>query len=118
MVHFFKLKTEKCKKVLLAFACSCVFLISFNACQSHKSAEKSAVLTNEQYRSIGEQIRKERIIKGLTQKELADAVSISQNALSLIEDGLATPIHQKIVAIEEYLGVELIRDARLASDKK
>ncbi len=62
---------------------------------------------------LGEQIRQYRLHKGISQEDLAKAIQISQNALSLIEDGLATPLHNKITAIEAFLEVELVRDIRL-----
>ena len=74
--------------------------------------------TNEQkmeasfYQTIGSQIREQRLSKGLSQQELADAVGITQNGLSLIEDGLATPIHTKLIAIQDYLGVTFIIDGK------
>lgn len=57
------------------------------------------------YKSIGVQIREQRLNKGISQQDLADAVGISQNGLSLIEDGLATPIHTKLIAIQDYLDI-------------
>lgn len=80
-----------------------VFVIgAFYACGSG-NVNKS---DSEFYKSIGLQIREERLARGISQQELADAVGISQNGLSLIEDGLATPIHTKIIAIQNYFGVE------------
>ena len=108
MVHFFGLKTKKYKKKAIGLLLLFVLFIGSIACNSAKKPENTDILSKEQYRSIGEQIRKERIRKGMTQQQLAEAVSLSQNALSLIEDGLATPIQHKIIAIEEYLGIELI----------
>lgn len=66
---------------------------------------KEEKLNQEFYKKIGTQIREERLNKGLSQQDLADAVGITQNGLSLIEDGLATPIHTKLIAIQDYLGV-------------
>ncbi len=108
MVHFFNSKTEKCTFLHQGFWVLGLLLVLSTACNRVNKPETSLVLTEEQYRSIGEQIRAERIKKGLSQQQLAEAVSISQNALSLIEDGLATPIYHKITAIQEYLQVELV----------
>jgi len=108
MVHFFDLKTKKYKMKSHLFFFLLLSMLVVCSCNSAKNTDSYDVLTKEQYRSIGEQIRKERINKGMTQQQLAEGVSLSQNALSLIEDGLATPIQHKIVAIEEYLGIELI----------
>ena len=63
-------------------------------------------LDGEFYKAIGHQIREQRLLKGISQQELADAVGVTQNSLSLIEDGLATPIHTKLIAIQDYLEVE------------
>lgn len=57
------------------------------------------------YQHIGIQIRQERLAHGLSQQQLADAVGMTQTSLSLIEDGLATPIHTKIIAIQDYLSM-------------
>ena len=74
----------------------------FSACGSGNKDKSNS----EYYKSIGLQIREERLARGISQQELANAVGISQNGLSLIEDGLATPIHTKIIAIQNYFGVE------------
>jgi DNA-binding XRE family transcriptional regulator len=63
-------------------------------------------LGKEFYKTIGYQIRAQRLVKGISQQKLADAVGVTQNSLSLIEDGLATPIHTKLIAIQQYLEVE------------
>ncbi len=113
MVYFFKIKTEKCKSKLLFIFLICFFVVGFQSCQSSKNAE----LLPEpkfKYRSIGEQIRNERIERGLSLKDLAEAVKMSQEALSLIEDGLATPIHHKMLAIEEFFGIEFVYDKKLS----
>lgn len=58
---------------------------------------------SELYKSIGAQIRIERLHQGISQQQLADEVGLTQSSLSLIEDGLATPIHNKLLDIERYL---------------
>jgi|TARA_R110000803_G_scaffold64080_1_gene124901 ribosome-binding protein aMBF1 (putative translation factor) len=68
--------------------------------------EKEETLEKTDYVSIGEQIRKERLKQNLSQQELADKVNMTQNALSKVEDGLATPIHMKLFEIQDVLGVE------------
>lgn len=70
------------------------------ACQSMGSTSSS-----EMYRHIGQQIRAERLAQGISQQQLADEVNMTQSSLSLIEDGLATPIHTKIIAIQKYLNL-------------
>lgn len=108
MVHFFDLKTKKYKRKATWLVFFVLLLMGLYSCNTSKKSDNIDVLTKEQYRSIGEQIRKERLRKGMSQQQLAEAVSLSQSALSLIEDGLATPIQHKIIAIEEYLGIELV----------
>ena len=75
------------------------------SCQSNKSV--SNLSYQQPNNNMGEVIRKQRIVKGITQEELAKAINISQNSLSLIEDGLATPIHYKIKKIEALLDISL-----------
>lgn len=74
----------------------------FIACESSKKKDLNAAF----YKTIGAQIREERLQKGISQQDLADAVGITQNGMSLIEDGLATPIHTKLIAIQNYLDVK------------
>ena len=61
--------------------------------------------------TLGEQIRAERIRQHHSQAELAAAVGMSAEALSMIEDGLAEPIHEKIFAIQNYLNVRFAWDS-------
>jgi len=63
-------------------------------------------LGDDFYKTIGAQIREERLQKGISQQDLADAIGVTQNGLSLIEDGLATPIHTKLISIQNYLDVK------------
>ena len=84
-----------------------VFFLSFFLTSCHISKSIGTERNIEPNNHIGELIRKERISKGLTQEELARAINISQNSLSLIEDGLATPIHYKIKEIEYLLDISL-----------
>lgn len=90
-------------KKLLLFAWLTLICV---ACNSNKTADPDF------YRSIGEQIREHRIEQGISQQELAEAVGLSQSALSLIEDGLATPIHDKILDIQFYLETEFIVEGK------
>ena len=50
----------------------------------------------------------------MTQQALADEVNISQNSLSLIEDGLATPIHTKLILIQDYFQVKFKINGKFA----
>lgn len=74
----------------------------FMACESSKKKD----LNEDFYKTIGAQIREVRLQKGISQQDLADEVGVTQNGLSLIEDGLATPIHTKLIAIQNYLDVK------------
>ncbi|MFK7798223.1 MAG: helix-turn-helix domain-containing protein [Aureispira sp.] len=87
-----------CKIILL----TCWVLLLF-ACQGQTTVEDAEI-----YKSIGEQIRTERLKQGISQQQLADEVGITQGSLSLIEDGLATPIHNKLLDIETYLGMTVL----------
>lgn len=69
------------------------------------STPKEKKLDRAFYKTVGFQIREQRLLKDLTQQEFADEVGLTQNGLSLIEDGLATPIHSKLISIQDYLGV-------------
>ena len=90
-----------------------MFLLGFVVILGTSCRSKEAPKLDPQfYKSIGFQIREQRILKGISQQELADAVEITQNGLSLIEDGLATPIHTKLIAIQDYLDVEFIIDGK------
>jgi ribosome-binding protein aMBF1 (putative translation factor) len=82
------------------------FILLFYSCQNSRLILKSE--DNYFKTSLGEIIRKQRMIKGMTQEELAIAVNMSQNSLSLIEDGYATPILHKMEAFESILGIQLI----------
>ena len=63
--------------------------------------------TPNQDKAIGEQIRQARLKRGISQEEMARALGISQNAVSLIEDGFAAPIHTRRKEIEDYLQIDL-----------
>jgi ribosome-binding protein aMBF1 (putative translation factor) len=81
------------------------FTLSFSSCQNAKLVIKTKEYSDQS--TMGEVIRKQRMIKGMTQEELARAVDISQNSLSLIEDGYATPIFHKMKVIESILEIQL-----------
>lgn len=105
MVQFFGIKTEKCKFHTYLWVFFSILFLFLASCKSSKPSKTEL----ETYRMIGEKIRTERIKRGMTQAELSKAVGLSQNSLSLIEDGLATPIEHKIEAIENYLQLDLIK---------
>jgi ribosome-binding protein aMBF1 (putative translation factor) len=74
----------------------------FIACEATEKKD----LNPDFYKTIGAQIREERLQQGVSQQDLADAVGVTQNGLSLIEDGMATPIHTKLIAIQKHLNVK------------
>lgn len=56
---------------------------------------------------LGENIKKIRIEKGLTQKELADKVGISGAFMSLIEKGANNPSDENLIKISDVLNVPI-----------
>lgn len=93
---------------LLIFILFCLF-----GCQSSPTEQRDAAF----YKSIGTQIRAARLEQGLSQATLADSVSISQSSLSLIEDGMASPIATKLVDIEAFLQTTFVIDGQQISIK-
>jgi transcriptional regulator with XRE-family HTH domain len=85
-------------------SCKIVLLTCLAFLLSCGSSEKN-VNEREIYKSIGGQIRTERLKQGISQQQLADEVGLTQSSLSLIEDGLAAPIHNKLLDIEAYLNM-------------
>lgn len=86
-------------KSVILYTCI-AFVLSVAACQHQPKAP-----------TLGEQIRTERIRQRYSQTELAAAVGMSSEALSMIEDGLAEPIHEKIFAIQRFLNVQFAWDS-------
>lgn len=78
-------------------------MIFFSSC-----TENDQKLNENFYKCVGRQIREVRIERGLNQLQLSDSVGISQHALSLIEDGFATPHHDKILDIQNFLDTVFI----------
>lgn len=56
---------------------------------------------------IGERISYYRRIKGITQKELAKAIGVSNQAVSFWEKGTTQPIPEKYEAIAKALGISI-----------
>lgn len=54
---------------------------------------------------IGSLIKKIRMMKGLTQAQLAEKVGITQNYMSLIETDTKTPSNEKIKAFAKHLNI-------------
>lgn len=55
---------------------------------------------------IGEQIRKLRELRNVTQEEIASALGMSRQRFARIEKGVADISYDCILAISNYLGVE------------
>lgn len=55
--------------------------------------------------TIGSNIKKYRKLKSLTQKELAEKVSISRSFMSQIEKGISNPSDENLIKIADVLGV-------------
>jgi DNA-binding XRE family transcriptional regulator len=102
MLHFFKIKTEICNTFRSLFL---ILIIStvFYSCVSLKESSYS-----NKFPDIGIQIKKHRIQRGYSIKELANAVEISEQTLKLIEKGHATPIYPKLIALQEFLETEFV----------
>lgn len=56
---------------------------------------------------IGEQIKKFRNLKGMTQYDLAEKVGITEKQISKIETGIHYPMFENFVKIMEVLGVDM-----------
>lgn len=65
--------------------------------------------------TIGQRIKRERLLKDMTQRDLADAVGVGVPYISKIEADRETPADDKIIKIAEALRVdpdELLLTAR------
>jgi DNA-binding XRE family transcriptional regulator len=85
------------------FSLKILFLLSFLLLSACSDKPKTI--------SIGEQIRQARLKQNISQSQLATAVGLDAANLSLIEDGLATPIRPKIEAIQVYLQTQFTLDS-------
>lgn len=56
---------------------------------------------------FGKRIRELRALKGLTQEELAEAVGVSTDFISLIERGQRAPSFENLERLAEALGVNV-----------
>ena len=54
---------------------------------------------------FADKLKKLRIEKGLTQKELATIINVSTSAVSQYERGKATPRRENLILLAEYFGV-------------
>lgn len=102
MLHYFKIKTEICNSFRSFFLILAISVVSY-ACVQVKECGNY-----HKFPDLGVQIKKQRIKKGYSIKDLAKAVKISEQTLRLIEKGQATPIYPKLIALQEFLGAELV----------
>ena len=54
---------------------------------------------------IGEQIKKYRVLRGMTQNDLAERVGLTEKQISKIETGVHYPMFENFIKIMEVLGV-------------
>ena len=102
MLHYFKIKTEICNSFRSFFLILAISIVFCSCVQTRKSSKAY------KFPDIGVQIKKHRIKKGYSIKELANAVKMSEQTLRLIEKGQATPIYPKLIALQEFLDTELV----------
>ena len=81
-----------------------LIVMLFLICFLPNCQPKQNVLNDNQ---IGEQIRKARLTKQLSQQNLADSLQISAAALSLIEDGFAAALPSSLKKIETILEIKI-----------
>ena len=56
---------------------------------------------------IGEQIKKYRVLRGMTQNDLAEKIGITEKQISKIETGVHYPMFENFVKIMDVLGVQM-----------
>ena len=56
---------------------------------------------------IGEQIKKYRLMRGMTQNDLAEKIGITEKQISKIETGVHYPMFENFVKIMDVLGVQM-----------
>ena len=74
----------------------------------------------DEFVTLGERLRQARLDKGWGQEELANAMSLSQGAISQFEKGLRIPNPVNITKFSEILGVSrdlLVGEEDVASDR-
>ena len=57
--------------------------------------------------AMNNSVRKYRTLKGLTQKELANAIGVTRQTIALIEKGTYTPTMKLAIAIATQLDTDL-----------
>ena len=68
---------------------------------------KYIMQTKKKLKSLGLNIKAERIRKGYSQEELAELCDISRNSISLIETGKINPTILKIIDISKALSIDI-----------
>ncbi len=63
--------------------------------------------TKEVYRLVGQQIRKERVKRHMTQEDLASRVGLTRTSVTNIEKGRQKVLLHTLFHLAEVLGVEL-----------
>jgi transcriptional regulator with XRE-family HTH domain len=69
-------------------------------------------------KEFGQAVRSLRLMRGLSQEELAEKAGLHVNSISLVERGLTPPALDTICSIADALGVpvsELARDMEMRS---
>jgi transcriptional regulator with XRE-family HTH domain len=61
---------------------------------------------NAEVPHIGVRIRQQRVVRSVTQRDLCEAVGITENFLSLIENGRRLPSFETLSRIAAYLDME------------
>ncbi|AXI99674.1 DNA-binding transcriptional regulator, XRE-family HTH domain [Cyclonatronum proteinivorum] len=59
------------------------------------------------FREVGDAIRRQRVLLGVTQPDLAEIAGVSVNTLCNIERGQANPTLKVLLQLAEVLGLEL-----------
>ena len=63
--------------------------------------------TKERLKIFGINVKKQRLLRGISQEELAEKCDISRNSISLIETGKLNPTILKVVDIAKVLDVNI-----------
>ncbi len=63
-------------------------------------------MTNSSIKTVGENIRKYRKLKGFSQEQLSEMVDVSTDYISLIELGKRSPSLKRLYKIADCLGIE------------
>lgn len=67
------------------------------------------MMPNSDLKVLGEKVRKERKLAGLTQEQLAERCHVSTKHIANIEKGSMNPSYEILLAIARVLPVRLMR---------